>query len=461
MERRVHGRTVVAGAGDTGLACALHLHRHGVDAALADTRAAPPGLEAVRRELPEAEVRLGGFDREWFEGAVELVLSPGVSPHEPAVAAAAARGVPVLGEIELFARMAQAPVAAVTGTNGKSTVSAWVHAMALADGRRAALGGNFGPPALSLLGEAPELYVLELSSFQLETTRSLRPRVAALLNVSPDHLDRHGGMEAYRAAKLRVFRGAETAVLGRGDPWLAACAAGLARQGLPVVTFGADRGAGERDFGLVEEGGRRWLARGDERWLEAGALALPGGQNVLNALAAMAVADAAGIRRAAIVEALAAFEGLAHRCEPVGEVGGVRWYDDSKGTNVGAAVAAVNGFEEPLVLIAGGDGKGADFGPLAETLRARGERLRGVVLLGRDGPAIRRLVAGYAAAADARDMREAVAKARSFARAGDVVLLSPACASWDMYRDYRERGAHFRAAVRALESGTEPGGANG
>lgn len=457
----MHGRTVVAGVGDTGLACALHLHRHGVDAALADTRAGPPRLEAVRRALPEAEVRLGGFDREWFEGAVELVLSPGVSPREPAVAAAAARGVPVLGEIELFARMARAPVAAVTGTNGKSTVSAWVHAMALADGRRAALGGNFGPPALSLLDEAPELYVLELSSFQLETTFSLRPRVAALLNVSPDHLDRHDGFEAYRAAKLRVFRGAETAVLGRGDPWLAAHAAGLARQGLRVVTFGADRGTAERDFGLVEEGGRRWLARGDERWLETGALALPGGQNVLNALAAMAVADAAGIRRAAIVEALAAFEGLAHRCEPVGEVGGVRWYDDSKGTNVGAAVAAVDGFEEPLVLIAGGDGKGADFGPLAGTLRARGARLRAVVALGRDGPAIRRLVEGYAAAADARDMREAVAKAHSFARAGDVVLLSPACASWDMYRDYRERGADFRAAVRALEDGAEPSEAKG
>ena len=213
MGRAVHGRTVVVGVGDTGLACARHLDAHGVGVALADSRAAPPREAEARRALPGVEMRLGGLEREWFEQAVELVLSPGVSPRQPAVAGAVTRGVPVLGEVELFARMVRAPVAAVTGTNGKSTVCAWVHAMAVADGRQAALGGNFGPPALALLTDAPELYVVELSSFQLETTRSLRPRVAALLNVSPDHLDRYDGFEDYRAAKVRIFRGGA----GRGD----------------------------------------------------------------------------------------------------------------------------------------------------------------------------------------------------------------------------------------------------
>ena len=448
MGRSLHGRTVVVGLGDTGLACARHLHAHGVDVALSDSRSSPPRAEEARRSLPAAEMRLGGFHREWFEQAVELVLSPGVSPREPAVTAAAERGVPVLGEVELFARMARAPVVAVTGTNGKSTVCAWVHAMAEADGRNAAIGGNFGPPALTLLPRDPELYVVELSSFQLETTRSLRPRVAAFLNVSPDHLDRHGGLDPYRAAKARVFRGAATAVVCRDDAWLAALGARLAREGRRVVTFTAERPR-EGEYGFAEHGGRTWLARGAERRLEIGALALPGRHNALNALAAMAIADDLGIDRGAIRRTLRRFPGLAHRCEPIGCAGGAHWYDDSKGTNVGATVAAVNGFDVPLVLIAGGDGKGADFRPLGRALRERAGRIRKVVLLGRDAPAIRSLVEGCLPVADAGTMAEAVARAREAARPGDAVLLSPACASWDMYRDYRERGLDFRAEFQA------------
>ena len=441
----------MVGAGDTGLACARHLHAHGIDVALADSRPAPPRAEEARHALPAAEMRFGGFDSEWFGEAAELVLSPGVSPREPAVAAAAARGVPVLGEVELFARMARAPVVAVTGTNGKSTVCAWVYAMVSADGRRAALGGNFGPPALSLLSGEPDLYVVELSSFQLETTRTLRPRVAALLNVSPDHLDRHGGFESYRAAKARIFRGAETAVLSGDDPWLAALGADLAGAGTRVLTFTVRPPRGEGEYGLVPHGGRTWLARGGDRRAALDELALPGGHNALNALAAMAVADEIGVGRRAVGNALRSFGGLAHRCEPVGRAGGARWYDDSKGTNVGATIAAVNGFDAPLVLIAGGDGKGADFRPLGRALRESAPRIRQVVLLGRDGPAIRSLIDGRVPAAGVRNMREAVARARAAARPGDVVLLSPACASWDMYRDYRERGCDFRAEVRALQ----------
>ena len=444
----LHGRTVVVGLGDTGLACARHLHAHGIDVALSDSRPAPPRAEEARRSLPESEMRLGGFDREWFEQAVELVLSPGVSLSEPAVSAAAERGVPVLGEVELFARMARAPVVAVTGTNGKSTVCAWVHAMAESDGRNAAIGGNFGPPALTLLARDPDLYVVELSSFQLETTRSLRPRVAALLNVSPDHLDRHAGVEAYRAAKARVFRGAGTAVVWRDDEWLAALGARLAREGSRVVTYTAERPR-EGEYGFLEHGARTWLSRGSERRLEAGDLALPGRHNALNALAAMAIADDLGIDGAAIERTLRTFTGLAHRCEPIGCAGGVRWYDDSKGTNVGATVAAVNGFAVPLVLIAGGDGKGADFRPLGRALRERAGRIREVVLLGRDAPAIRDLIEGHVPVASVGSMAEAVARAREAARPGDAVLLSPACASWDMYRDYRERGRDFRAEFRA------------
>ena len=443
-----HGRTVVVGLGDTGLACARHLHAHGVDVALSDSRPSPPRESEARRALPGAEMRLGGFDREWFEGAVELVLSPGVSPREPTVAAAAGRGVPVLGEVELFARMARAPVVAVTGTNGKSTVCAWVHAMAEAGGWRSALGGNFGPPALSLLERDPDLYVVELSSFQLETTRSLRPRIAALLNVSPDHLDRHRGFEDYRAAKARVFRGAEVAVVGRDDPWLADLGLRLGREGTRVIALTAERPR-EGEYGIVGDGAGAWLARGTERRVPVAALPLPGRHNALNALAAMAIADDLGIDGAAVDGALGSFRGLAHRCEPVACAGGVRWYDDSKGTNVGATVAAVNGFDAPLVLIAGGDGKGADFEPLGRALRACAGRIRMVVLLGRDAPAIRSLVDGHVPVASAGTMADAVARAREAAQPGDAVLLSPACASWDMYGDYRERGRDFRAEVLA------------
>ena len=444
----VHGRTVVVGLGDTGLACARHLHAHGVDVALSDSRPSPPREAEARRAFPEAEMRLGGFDREWFEGAVELVLSPGVSPGEPAVAAAARRGVPVLGEVELFARVARAPVVAVTGTNGKSTVCAWVHAMAEAAGRRPALGGNFGPPALSLVEREPDLHVVELSSFQLETTRSLRPRTAALLNVSPDHLDRHQGFEDYRAAKARVFRGAEAAVVGRDDPWLENLGIHLAREGTRVISFTAERPR-KGEYGIVGDGAGTWLARGTERRYPVAHLALPGRHNALNALAAMAIADDLGIDTRAIDGALRAFRGLAHRCEPVASTGGVRWYDDSKGTNVGATVAAVGGFDVPLVLIAGGDGKGADFEPLGRALREAAGRIRKVVLIGRDAPAIRSLVEGHVPVASAGTMAEAVAQAREAARPGDAVLLSPACASWDMYGDYRERGRDFRVEVLA------------
>ena len=448
----LHGRTVVVGLGDTGIACARHLHAHGVDVALADSREEPPREADARHSLPEAELRLGRFDGEWFGEAVELVLSPGVPPREPAVAAARRRGVPVLGEVELFARMARAPVVAVTGTNGKSTVCAWVHAMAVADGREAAIGGNFGPPALTLLADDPEVFVVEVSSFQLETTHSLRPRVAALLNVTPDHLDRHEGFEAYRDAKARVLRGAEAVVLWRDDPWLAALAERLDRDGTRVITFTA-KAPREGEYGLLERGGRTWLARGSERRGAAGALGLPGRHNALNALAAIAIADELGIGRDAIESVLGEFRGLAHRCELVASSGGVRWYDDSKGTNVGATVAAVNGFDVPLVLIAGGDGKGADFRPLGRTLRESAQRIRKVLLLGRDAPAIRTLVEGHVPVADAGTMEEAVALARAAARPGDAVLLSPACASWDMFRDYRERGRDYRTAVLAAGEG--------
>ena len=452
MEATRHGRTIVVGLGDTGLACARHLHAHGIDVAIADSREEPPRIQEARRWLPGVEMRLGAFDPEWFARAVELVLSPGVPLDEPAVVAAAARRVPIVGEVELFARAVRAPVAAVTGTNGKSTVCAWVRAMAAADGRRATLGGNFGPPALTLLDDESDLHVVELSSFQLETTRSLRPRVAVLLNVSPDHLDRHRGIEEYRAAKARIFRNARTAIVCRDDPWLSELGIRLAHEGLRVVTFTGERPR-DGEYGFVPHSGGTWLARGRERRLDAGTVALPGRHNALNALAAMALADELGIDCAAVHGALVGFRGLAHRCEPIGCTGGVRWYDDSKGTNVGATVAAVNGFDAPLVLIAGGDGKGADFRPLGRALRESAKRIREVVLLGRDAPSIRSLIEGHVPVTSVGTMAEAVARARESAQPGDAVLLSPACASWDMYHDYRERGRDYRAQVLARAEG--------
>ncbi|MGM0412302.1 MAG: UDP-N-acetylmuramoyl-L-alanine--D-glutamate ligase [Pseudomonadota bacterium] len=432
---------VVIGLGRTGVSCLAHLAALGEGAVAMDTRVAPPEVEAARCAHPGAEIVTGGLDAARLAGARRVIVSPGIARSTPAIAAAEAAGAEVIGDIELFARAASAPVVAITGSNGKSTVTAMLAAMAREAGLEAGVGGNYGPPALELLTDPePALYILELSSFQLETTESLAPKAAAILNISADHLDRYAGVDDYAAAKARIARGAGTLVVNRDDPRTA----GL--QG-PGRTRGFTLGAPDGDdWGVVGGAdGAPWLAHGTEAVMPAAELPLVGAHNRVNALAALALGEAAGLPRSAMRAALAGFRGLDHRCTRVAEQGGVVWVDDSKATNVGAALAAIDGLETPVVLIAGGQGKDQDFAPLAEP--ARRGRLRAAVTLGEDGPTIAAILAPHVPVVAAEDMDEAVARAGELAQPGDTVLLSPACASFDQFDGYAQRGEAFATAV--------------
>jgi UDP-N-acetylmuramoylalanine--D-glutamate ligase len=436
---------LLVGLGATGVSCARYLLRHGQAVRVLDSRAEPPGLAGLGALRASLDLRLGGFDVAALDGVAEVVVSPGVSLEEPLLVEARRRGLTLSGDIEIFARVAPAPIAAITGSNGKSTVTSLLAALAAAGGLTVRAGANLGPPALDLLeGEVPDIYVLELSSFQLETTHSLHCRAACVLNITPDHIDRHGSLERYAAAKARILSGADAVVLNRDDRRVMAMWDGRT----PCLRFGLDApGAGE--YGLLDSAAGPVLARGAERLLPAARLKLRGRHNCANALAALAMAEAIGLEPAGLLEALAAFPGLPHRAEWIAEHGGVTWINDSKGTNVGAAVAAILGMDGPVVLIAGGDGKGADFRPLADAARGR---VRAAVLLGRDAGQLERALAGVCPTVRVADIEAAVAEAARRAEPGDTVLLSPACASTDMYRDYTERGARFADAARGLAS---------
>ena len=443
--------TVVVGLGKTGASCLRYLSRHGIPAAATDTRAAPPGLAELGSLAESIDLRLGALDASLLEDASQVLLSPGVSPQEPIVAEARARGIEVLGDIELFARAAEAPVIGVTGTNGKSTVTSLVARMAEGAGLTVLAGGNLGKPALDLLEEpVPDLYLLELSSFQLETTASLELLGAAVLNVTADHMDRYASLAEYARAKARIFSHAATVVLNADDPFFLAMRQALA--GRPawaepprMVTFSTERS--DADFTLMREGANSWLARRGEGLLGTDRMKISGMHNAANALAALALGESAGLPIQTMLRAIEAFPGLKHRSEWVTDIAGVRYIDDSKGTNVGATIAAVNGFPGPLVVIAGGDGKGQDFSPLAAAFRGKVKR---AVLIGRDAPAIAEALEGVCAVERAATLPAAVAAAAAAARPGDTVLLSPACASLDMFRDYNHRGEVFADAVRAL-----------
>jgi len=439
-------KTLIIGLGATGLSCARFLAAQGVQVAVADSRKRPPGLDALNAEYPDIAVFLGPFDDRLFDSAERLVVSPGVPVTTPQIAAARARGVPVVGDIELFARTAEAPVVAITGSNGKSTVTTLVGEMARASGVHVAVGGNLGTPALDLLDDAVELYVLELSSFQLETTESLQAAVATVLNVTPDHMDRYIDVEAYAAAKARVLAGAGVGVYNADDPLVAAMSGS---DDTWYFTLGESQN--DKMFGVCAIDGQDYLCRGEQPLLAAQELRIPGLHNRANALAALAIGTALGLDLSQMLEVLRGFPGLPHRTQFVAEIGGVSWYNDSKGTNVGASIAAMQGLDKNdatrTVLIAGGDCKGADFAALGAVLA---RCARGVVLIGRDAPAIAAVVPATVAQMAARDMDDAVAKAASLARPGDRVLLSPACASFDMFSDYRQRGDIFMQAVRRL-----------
>jgi UDP-N-acetylmuramoylalanine--D-glutamate ligase len=437
-------RALVMGLGLSGLSSARWLARHGYDVTVVDSRAHPPGLGALHAELPGLRVHTGGFDPALFRDPGLLVVSPGLSLHEPLIVAARVRGIEVVGDVELFARIATAPVLAITGANGKSTVTSLVGAMCQEAGLDTAVGGNIGVPVLDLLREPePDVYVLELSSFQLETTMSLKARAATVLNLTPDHMDRYASLAEYAAAKARIFRGDGLMVLNADDPQVMA----MVQPSRSAVRFGAEPPASDIDYGLVMHNGEPWLARGPRRLLPAASVPLPGRHNQLNVLAAMAVAEAMHVPLDAMKRAVAGFHGLHHRTELVAERDGVRWIDDSKGTNVGATVAALTGMDAPVVLIAGGDGKGADFRELREPVA---RHARAVVLIGRDAPLIEAALGGVVPVAKAADMHVAVREARRLAQPGDIVLLSPACASFDMFRNYEHRGQVFAQAVREV-----------
>ena len=441
------GHVLVVGLGETGLSCIRHLAGIRGRMIAVDSRERPPRRAAVESEFPGVEIRCGRFDASLFGAAAEIVVSPGVSVREPALRAAAARGVPIAGDIELFARAADAPVVAVTGSNGKSTVASLLAEMARRAGMRVGAGGNLGPPALSLLGRNCELYVLELSSFQLETTDSLRPAAATVLNVSPDHMDRYESLDDYVAAKRRVLAGGAVIVENLDDP-LAACPGGGRRR-----TIGFSMGEHPRARWYVAGTGdaARIMRRGATDSEGVGvvpvdAVPLPGLHNVANALAAFALGDAIGLDAGAMAAALEAYAGLPHRCETVAVRRGVRWINDSKGTNVGATVAAIEGLgaRGPLVLIAGGLGKGADFSPLLAPAK---RHVRCAVLIGRDAPRLDAVLGRGIEVRHAPDLAAAVDAAARTARAGDSVLFSPACASFDMFESFEARGDAFRRLV--------------
>jgi UDP-N-acetylmuramoylalanine--D-glutamate ligase len=434
-------RVLVLGLGDTGLSAARWVERQGGGIRVADTRDSPP----QGKSLPREKVFTGKFKASLLKDVDLVCVSPGLSLEEPVIRAAISRSIPVVGDIELFAWAARGRKLAVTGTNGKSTVTALAGHLLRSAGVDCEVAGNIGPPALDALmarNKQPAAWVLELSSYQLETTWSLEPDAAAMLNLSEDHLDRYAGLAEYAAAKARIFMGAGTQVLNRCD----SASMALSIPGRAQVTFGMDAPDMVEDFGISDG----WLVRGKERIVAAADLPLAGAHNASNALAACALAHLAGAPLAALARGLRTFKGLPHRMQRVRLRGGVEWLDDSKGTNVGATVAALKGLSKPAVLILGGEGKGQNFAPLAPAIRAHAKH---VLLIGRDAALIEKAIAASKVPAErVATMEKAVKRAAQVAAPGDAVLLSPACASFDMFRDYKHRGETFAAAVGELKN---------
>jgi len=438
--------TLIVGLGVTGLSCVRFLGQLGVPLAVTDDRDNPPGAEALSSEFEAVTVSLGGFDANLFEWAQRIVVSPGVSIDEP--------GVEVIGDIELFAHAAKAPVVAITGSNGKSTVVTLLGQMATAAGKNVRVGGNIGTPALDLLADTePDFYVLELSSFQLETTCSLNTLASVVLNVSPDHMDRYRDLSHYSSTKRRVYQGEGVMLVNRDDAAVIAMAKNESNQAgnRSVISFGLDE-ATDNHFGRVLCDDEMWLAQANKPLLAVSELRIAGEHNQANALAALALGRVMNLPMDAMLSALRTFSGLPHRTQWVAEINGVRWYNDSKGTNVGATLSAIQGLSGALVLIAGGQCKDADFTPLRAAVK---DKVRAVVLMGEDAPQIEQALAGVASITHVGDMVDAVRQAQALAQPGDSVLLSPACASFDMYAGYAARGDAFVQAVHALQVGAQ------
>lgn len=435
--------SLVAGLGKTGLSIARYLKARDAEAIFYDSRTEPPGVDSLHEFWPDARLLLGSAMLP--EGVSRVIASPGIADNHGILVAARAAGVAVVSDIELFAGEARAPFVAITGTNGKSTVTTLLYHMCVAAGRKTLAGGNLGEPALDLLGEGkPDVYVLELSSFQLKRTANLPAAVSVLLNISPDHLDWHGSYEDYAACKYRIFREARAAVVDRSDSRAVDTVRNIKR----VVSFGMDEPE-EGHFGIRVEDGRRFLAFGDTLLIATDEMALFGLHNQANALAAMAAGELLGLDRAAMLQVLVEFPGLPHRMQFVTRRHDVNFVNDSKATNVAAAIAAVNSVESDVVLIAGGDGKGGDFEELARAVEAK---LAGAVLIGTDAEAIGEALDAMTPRRFAGDMDDAVRQAADLAAPGSTVLLAPACASLDQYANYGARGDAFIDAVSGLRT---------
>jgi len=441
------GLKVVAGLGISGVSAVNFLHENGYRVAVTDSREVPPGHEQIPATV---QTSFGQLDQDLLLQAEEIVISPGLDPQLPAIQAAIAKGIPVISEIQILRRATDKPIVAITGSNAKSTVTTLIGLMAQDAGVKVAVGGNLGRPALDLTHDDPDVYILELSSFQLEATSSLNAEVAVVLNMSEDHLDRHGDMAGYHAAKHRIFQGVKKVVYNRDDS--------LTRPLVPDVTPMQSFGLNAPDlkqYGILrEDNGTIWLARGRERLLKSSEMYIQGTHNVANALACLALGEAIGLPMDKMLETLKTFKGLEHRCEFVKEVNGVRYYNDSKGTNIGATLAALDGLGAAIeaqggqvAIILGGQGKGQDFTALRESLQ---KYAKVTVLMGEDRSIIENAIAGTTTLLHAASLQQAVELCQQHTHAQDVVLLSPACASFDMFTGYPERGHRFVEYVNAL-----------
>ncbi|HCI52737.1 MAG TPA: UDP-N-acetylmuramoyl-L-alanine--D-glutamate ligase [Gallionella sp.] len=451
---------LILGLGETGLSMVRWLSAQGARLRVADSRKAPPGLDEVARFVPGDQLFCGDFTDALFDGIDLIAISPGVPLAEPHIARATARGIPVVGDIELFAQQMQdakggAKIIAITGSNGKTTVTTLVEHLCRAAGLDAVAAGNISPAVLDVVlqrgDQQPGVWVLELSSFQLETTRSLMADAATVLNVSEDHLDRYAGMDEYAAAKQQILGGCRLQVLNRDD----ARSIAMKHTAVACISFGLNKPASESDFGIERDGDDIWLVQGSSRLIKASDMQLAGLHNVANALAALALCRSIDMSMSVLLAALRSFKGLPHRVEKVAVLHDITFYDDSKGTNVGATVAALEGLGCPAVLIAGGVGKEQDFSPLKSAVS---HHARAVVLIGRDAPLIAAALVGCdVPLMHAADMQDAVRQAASIAQSGDAILLSPACASFDMYRNYGHRAQVFIDEVHRLnEEGAWP-----
>ncbi|SSR16307.1 UDP-N-acetylmuramoyl-L-alanyl-D-glutamate synthetase [Acinetobacter nosocomialis] len=441
------GLKVVAGLGISGVSAVNFLHEQGYQVAVTDSRPTPPGHDQIPADV---KTSFGQLDQELLLQAEEIILSPGLAPQLPEIQAAIAKGISVVGDIQLLRRATDVPIVAITGSNAKSTVTTLMGLMAKDAGKKVAVGGNLGRPALDLLKDQPELLVLELSSFQLETTSHLNAEVAVVLNMSEDHLDRHGNMLGYHQAKHRIFQGVKKVVFNRDDA--------LSRPLVPDITPMQSFGLNAPDlnqYGVLRDAdGTLWLARGLQRLIKSSDLYIRGMHNVANALACLALGEAIGLPMESMLETLKHFKGLEHRCEYVKTVHDVRYYNDSKGTNVGATLAAIDGLgaaievkKGKVALILGGQGKGQDFTPLRSSIE---KYAKVVVLIGEDAPVIEQAIQGATKILHAATLKEAVELCQRETQAEDVVLLSPACASFDMFKSYNDRGQQFVACVNSL-----------